>query len=198
MWARTKNKKKKKKKKEKEKKISLCFCWLVGGLVGWIIGWLVGWFGLQTSPRILAVLHTELWKIYLCSSPIRLSLRSALQSCLIPWFVVGPLQGSWLPLVLLSPIACSRLPSFNTLPFFLCLPEIHWTFLSIVDPPFFALILVFSLWVNYFYIFFLQWFWRNVKRQMCAQSAFLKLKHVLYRVYSDTTCLSFLKDCITF
>ena len=29
---------------------------------------------------------------------------------------------------------------------------------------------------------FPQWFWRNVKRQMCAQSAFLKLKHILNNI----------------
>lgn len=42
-----------------------------------------------------------------------------------------------------------------------------------------------SHWVNYFY-FFPQWLLGNVKRQMCVQSACLKLKQIHYRVNSVT------------
>lgn len=30
-------------------------------MIGWWVVWWVGWFGLGISPRLLAVLHTELW-----------------------------------------------------------------------------------------------------------------------------------------
>lgn len=84
---------------------------------------------------------------------------------------------------LLPPVAYPGVPSFNPLPF--CVPEIHWTFLFIGDSPFLALSWFYH-WVNYIRPFFPQWFWGNVKRQMCAQPTFLKGKHILYSVNSVT------------